>query len=129
MILLVAAIGLTGFIPGVVGLIGVILIKFAFYFCDTPIKVIINNQIDNRLRASIFSVANLLASLMLAGSRPLVGFIAKNTTNRFAFQIWFYIGLVFIPIVAAAIVIVQKLELQKKVEEEGEKQIEEAITG
>ena len=95
-ITIVFAVGLTGFIPGILSVFGIIWLRFAFYLGEPVLKVIINEQIEDTNRSSVFSFANMIYSLMLVFSRPLVGLITDLSSPRLAFQVWFVFGIVMI---------------------------------
>lgn len=87
------AIGIIGFFESVYALIGIIFIRFFYFLCESPLKVLINNDIDNQHRASIFSLANLISSIMLLLFRPLIGYLSDLFNSKSAFQIWFFAGI------------------------------------
>ncbi|MBD3194695.1 MAG: MFS transporter [Candidatus Lokiarchaeota archaeon] len=87
------AIGIAGFISGLFSLVGIIMIRFFYFLSESPLKVLINNEIENKYRASIFSLSNLLASILLILFRPLIGYLSEEYSSGTAFQIWFSIGI------------------------------------
>lgn len=103
------AVGLTGFLTGFFGLIGIVLIQFFYYLSECPLEVLINEDISNEYRASIFSLSKLLSSLMLLFFRPFIGSVSDGNTSKFAFQFWFIIGIIPLLIVIVLIVYVMKL--------------------
>lgn len=98
MITLVASITLVGTINGLFSIIGLVLIKFTFYLAESPLKVIINDRMENVHRATIFSFINMISSLFMIGSRPLVGLLSDSYSHKFAFLVWALVGVLFIVI-------------------------------
>jgi MFS family permease len=109
------AIGLSGFSPSLYALIGIIFIRFFYFLSESPLKVLINDDIDNKYRASIFSLSNLISSLMLLLLRPLIGFFSDILGTRSSFQIWFFLGLMVFILIAYLIKTIVK-ELRIKLE-------------
>ncbi|TXT63243.1 MAG: membrane protein of unknown function [Promethearchaeota archaeon] len=109
------AIGLSGFSPSLYALIGIVFIRFFYFLSESPLKVLINNDIENKYRASIFSLSNLISSLMLLLLRPLIGFFSDIIGTRSTFQIWFFLGIMVFIISAYLICNIIK-ELKIKLE-------------
>jgi MFS family permease len=97
LILQVAAISLTAFVNQIfLILAGIIFLRFAFYLCEPILTVLLNRQLSDGIRASIISLVNLIASLIMIFSRPLIGLVASNYTIITGFKIWFFTGIVFL---------------------------------
>jgi len=77
-------------------LAGIIFLRFAFYLCEPILTVLLNRQLSDGIRASIISLVNLVASLIMIFSRPLIGLVASNYTIITGFKIWFFTGIVFL---------------------------------
>lgn len=88
-LVLMLAVGFTGYTLGSWGVLGIIMLNFAFQLADPILKTQLNREVANHSRASLLSFANMIGSLLLMGSRPLVGYIAELANYKFAFQVWF----------------------------------------
>lgn len=92
----VIAISLTAFMHNLFLIIsGIILLRFSFNLCEPILSVMLNRRISNGVRASIISLVNLIASLIMIFSRPLLGFVTSSHSTDVAFKLWFYIGIGF----------------------------------
>ncbi len=109
--LVVSAVGITGFIPGIISVGGIMILRAAFYLGDPVLKVILNREVEDAHRASIFSFTNMLYSSMLFFSRPLVGFVTEVWSSKSAFQLWFVLG---IPMTMALLFLITKLSKAEK---------------
>ena len=97
LILQVVAISLTAFGNQIfLILAGIIFLRFAFYLCEPILTVLLNRQLSDGIRASIISLVNLMASLIMIFSRPLIGLVASNYRIITGFRIWFFAGIVFL---------------------------------
>lgn len=103
-LVLMLAVGFAGYIAGFWGVLGIIMLNFAFQLADPILKTQLNREVANHSRASLLSFANMIGSLLLMGSRPLVGYIAELVNYKFAFQVWFGICVIlcFIIIIIAS---------------------------
>lgn len=107
------AIGFVGFFESVLALVGIIFIRFFYFISESPIKVLINAEIDNKHRASIFSLANLISSILLLMFRPFIGYLSDLYNSKSAFQLWFLIGIIpFILIIS----LIRKIMKTRKLE-------------
>ncbi len=93
-LLQVIAVGITALSrPAAWVIFGVVLLRFAFFLCEPVLTIILNNHLTNEIRASVISLVNLIASIFMIGSRPLVGLVADHYTVKLAFLIWFFVGI------------------------------------
>lgn len=110
-IFVVISIGLIWLLPGLWAIIGIVILSFFYYLTDTIIKVELNRKLEPQHRSSIFSFANLISSVLLALSRPFVGYISNAYTSRIGFFSWFLIG---IPVLAILLVLYLKITHNKE---------------
>lgn len=108
-ILQVIAVGLTAFARGIfLAIFGIVLLRFAFFLCEPVLSIILNENLTNEIRASVISLISLMASIIMIFSRPLVGLTADHYTVKFAFGVWFVMGILFMLI---SIFFIRKLTL------------------
>ncbi|HMA62128.1 MAG TPA: MFS transporter [bacterium] len=99
LILQVAAVACTAFGGNLfVILAGIVILRFAYNLSEPILAILLNREIDNSIRASMISIVNLLASLIMILSRPLVGLVAAKYSVATSFQVWFFVGIIFIPV-------------------------------
>lgn len=95
-LLQVTAVSLTAFGHNIFIIIsGIVILRFAYNLCEPILSVLLNREIGDNIRASIISLVNLIASLIMIISRPLIGLVADNYSIQTGFMLWFFIGLVF----------------------------------
>jgi MFS family permease len=111
LLLVVSAVGFTGLIPGIISVGGIMILRAAFYLGDPILKVILNREVEDAHRASIFSFSNMLYSSILFFSRPLVGLVSDMWSSKSAFQLWFVLG---IPMAISLLFLIRKLSKAEK---------------
>ena len=107
------AMGFTGFVPGAWSIFGIIILGFSYPLADSVLKAILNENLENNLRASIMSFSNLISSLLLIFSRPLVGFLTDVWNVKIAFMAWFVIG---IPIILFLVCLMYQVHFKRRIE-------------
>ncbi len=109
LIMQVVAVGITAFSSTIALIIfGIVLLRFAFFLCEPVLNIILNNNLTNDIRASVISLVNLVASIIMIFSRPLVGLTADRYTVKLAFMVWFVVGLAALGISSLLIVKLKK---------------------
>ena len=105
------AMAFTGLIPDVWCIIGIMILGISYPLADSVLKAMLNESIENKRRASIMSLSNLISSLLLIFSRPLVGFFTDAWNVKVSFTIWFIIG---IPIVISLMLLMYQVHMVRK---------------
>ena len=105
-----SSVGITAWIPGLLSVVGIMWLRFGFFLGQPVLQATINHEIDDTHRASVFSFTNMLYSLMLVFSRPLVGFITELWNVKLAYQVWFLLG---IPIMIILFILVKKMNINR----------------
>lgn len=99
LILQVAAVACTAFGGNLFIILGgIVILRFAYNLSEPILAILLNREINNSIRASMISIVNLLASLIMILSRPLVGLVAAKYSVATSFQVWFFVGIIFIPV-------------------------------
>lgn len=84
-------------------IIGLSVLSGCFYLADETLKLLLNREIGDSIRASILSLSSFLGSLLLIVSRPGIAMLAQHWSIRFAFQVWSAAGLIVLAVVIVAV--------------------------
>ena len=87
---------------------GIIILRFAYNLAEPILSVLLNREISDNIRASVISIVNLVASLIMIFSRPLIGLVAGKYTMVIGFRLWFFVGIGFLLLSAYLLIRVKK---------------------
>jgi len=93
-----AGILLIGTVPGIWSILFFPLLSFGFYLGQTLLEFLLHQRLENRYRASLFSLVSFLGGIVIIFSRPGLGIIADQYDTPFAFFLWSGLGVVVLPV-------------------------------
>ena len=92
-IMTVMAMGITAFIPGTFSLSGIIIQRLLYSIAETMLIIMINRELNDNNRSSVFSFVSLFRSLIMVGTRPFLGFMVNTYGGGTGFSIWLIAGI------------------------------------
>lgn len=97
------AVLLTGTSIAWVAVVGICLHAGALQLADPVLRVLISRRVSVRRRAAVLSLASLGSTLILLGSRPLVGLLAEYTSPARSMLVWAAMGAGLVPLAIWAV--------------------------